>query len=122
MGCIISGCKTIEIAPFNHNVLIGDLRDVPRIGGKQTSHERLIIFTIDEKQTVFEVTDTNSLALSNIPTNYIDKLSVIMNDTGNFDTKYDIIISLTLKKKALEILNDELKLKIEQKTTTNKVR
>lgn len=112
IGCLFSACKSQEVAYLNDNVVIGDLRDVPRVGGKRTSHERLIILNINKKQTVFEVTKTNSMALSEVPTNYIEGVGVVMNDTGNYDTKYDIIITITLKKKALELLNEELRQKL----------
>ena len=109
IGIVMTGCKTQNVSPNNDNVFIGDLRDIPRIGGQRTHHERLIILIIDKKQTVFEVTEKNSMALSDIPTSYIDKMGIVMNDDGNYDTKYDMIITLTLKKKALGIVNAELR-------------
>ena len=112
IGYLFSACKSQEVAYLNDNLVIGDLRNVPRVGGMRTFHERLIILNINKRQTVFEVTKTNAMALSEIPTNYVERFGVVMNDTGNYDTKYDIIISITLKKKALELLNEELRQKL----------
>lgn len=105
-------CQTQQIKTSEPNLYIGDLRDLYKTNGQRSNHNKLLVLNVNKKQTVFEITEKNSMALSNIPQSYIEDLGIVMNDTGNFDTKYDSIIILTLKKKALEIINTELKDKL----------
>ena len=92
-----------------HDKYIEDLRDIIRIGGQRTLDEKLLILNVRGKQSVFEITETNANILSNIKQSLIKNMSVTRNYDGNFDTKYNTILIITLKRKAYNMLKSNLK-------------
>jgi len=110
LGC--GSCKTqIQIKQIKEQTgeYIGDLRDLIRVGGQRTSDDKLLILNIKNKQAVFEITNSNSKILSNIHHSLVKHLSITRNYDGNYDTKYNTIFILTLKRRAYKSLDHDLK-------------
>ena len=92
---------------------IGDLREGIKVHGQPVDGKILVILNIKSRQIVFDFTESNSTALSDVPVKYIDHMSIVVNNYGKYGTDYRVIYTLKLKKKAFELLDEELQAKLD---------